>query len=248
METHEKYPGKFENIVRDTAFLRQPAYDIDVNNEQEIAMACGLVEIMEELLYVDYTKGNTDGNLIGLGLAACQLRYVQDNQEIPTDLDAVPSSPTSMTSGNDDAPLQKKLCVTPLKNGRPPKFSIIRIPSRNPLALNMVNPVLVETGTVFGHKGEGCLSLPGMRVTTVRYRRVRLGFFDPVEKKPRELELYGLEAVAVQHEIDHLSGMLITDRVRQPRVAGTKVGPNDPCPCGKTGKDGRPLKYKKCCM
>jgi len=53
-----------------------------------------------------------------------------------------------------------------------------------------------------------------------------------------------LEAICVQHEIDHLNGITIHDRENKskPIISEKKIGRNDPCPCG-SGK-----KYKKCCL
>ena len=52
-----------------------------------------------------------------------------------------------------------------------------------------------------------------------------------------------LEAVCVQHEIDHLRGMTIHDRENKLEPISTvKIGRNEPCLCG-SGK-----KYKKCCL
>ena len=52
-----------------------------------------------------------------------------------------------------------------------------------------------------------------------------------------------LECICVQHEIDHLNGVVCMDRkVNTTIVKDAKVGRNEPCPCG-SGK-----KYKKCCL
>ena len=54
----------------------------------------------------------------------------------------------------------------------------------------------------------------------------------------------GFNAYIIQHEIDHLNGITCIDREykREPLKVGTKIGRNEPCPCG-SGK-----KYKKCHM
>ena len=49
----------------------------------------------------------------------------------------------------------------------------------------------------------------------------------------------GFDSIAVQHEVDHLNGILIEDRRH---IVPQKVGRNELCPCG-SGK-----KYKKCCL
>lgn len=64
----------------------------------------------------------------------------------------------------------------------------------------------------------------------------------------------GIICMAVQHEMDHLLGKTLDqnqEAVEQLSVnidSKWKVGRNDPCPCGATGLDGRPLKFKKCCL
>jgi len=125
--------------------------------------------------------------------------------------------------------------------GQAPRLCCIRIPCSDPLVLNMINPFIMKTKYPFSYKGEGCLSFPGKFYTTLRYEAVKIGFVDLFTLKPREIDLFGFEAVVAQHEIDHLDGILLMDRERKPIVAEKKPGPNEPCGC-KSGK-----KYKKCC-
>ncbi len=65
---------------------------------------------------------------------------------------------------------------------------------------------------------EGCLSLPGLRVEVVRSEWVRLKFQD-IEGQSQELETEGLLARVLQHEIDHLNGILFVDRISPARRA-----------------------------
>ena len=119
------------------------------------------------------------------------------------------------------------------------RIAIVRIKHENDDGenLDLVNPVMVEQWGSFIHEGEGCLSMPGKQINTNRYREV----FVKDDLHPAGFIATGLAAVAIQHEIDHLENMLITDR-----VAGRgKIKRNDPCPCGKT-KNGKPVKWKKC--
>jgi len=78
-----------------------------------------------------------------------------------------------------------------------------------PLAL--VNPTIVEHSDVVELEDEGCLSLQGVLVPVERALRIRLEARD-AEGEPIALELQGLEARVVQHEVDHLDGVLIVDR------------------------------------
>jgi peptide deformylase len=59
---------------------------------------------------------------------------------------------------------------------------------------------------------EGCLSVPELTADVRRATRVRIEGVSP-EGERRELEMEGFEARAAQHELDHLDGLLILDRV-----------------------------------
>jgi peptide deformylase len=78
-----------------------------------------------------------------------------------------------------------------------------------PLAL--VNPTIVERSDLVELEDEGCLSLQGVLVPVERALRIRLEARD-AEGEPVALELQGLGARVVQHEVDHLDGVLIVDR------------------------------------
>ncbi|MCW2971081.1 MAG: def [Solirubrobacterales bacterium] len=76
----------------------------------------------------------------------------------------------------------------------------------------LVNPVLEWTSEELEVGEEGCLSLPGVHVEVERALRVRVRAQDETGQ-PREVEAEGLEARVIQHEIDHLDGVLILDRI-----------------------------------
>jgi peptide deformylase len=75
----------------------------------------------------------------------------------------------------------------------------------------VVNPVVTVTGSEQESDEEGCLSLQGVLVPVERPTQVRLDGLD-VTGAPLSLELEGLGARVVQHELDHLDGVLILDR------------------------------------
>ena len=80
----------------------------------------------------------------------------------------------------------------------------------------LVNPEVEWTGGDVEEAEEGCLSLPGVHVDVERSVRVRVRAHD--EHGDRlVIEASGLEARVIQHEIDHLDGVLILDRI--PRSA-----------------------------
>lgn len=74
-----------------------------------------------------------------------------------------------------------------------------------------INPVIVSTGENVKNE-EGCLSLPGIFEKITRYSSVEITALDK-NGKEFSLKLDNLAARAVQHEIDHLEGILIIDRI-----------------------------------
>ena len=74
-----------------------------------------------------------------------------------------------------------------------------------------VNPVVVTAGDELETDEEGCLSLQGVLVPVERHERVTVEG-SAVDGSPLRLELERMEARIVQHELDHLDGVLIIDR------------------------------------
>ncbi len=75
-----------------------------------------------------------------------------------------------------------------------------------------VNPVVVESSDDVEKAPEGCLSIPEMEDVVTRAARVTIRGFD-AEGEAIEVEAEGLLARALQHEIDHLAGVLFIDRL-----------------------------------
>ena len=80
----------------------------------------------------------------------------------------------------------------------------------------LVNPEIEWRGEEIEEAEEGCLSLPGVHVDVERPVRVRVRARDE-HGEPLLIEASGLEARVIQHEVDHLDGVLILDRI--PRSA-----------------------------
>lgn len=79
--------------------------------------------------------------------------------------------------------------------------------------ITMINPVMIdEEGCQKGL--EGCLSLPEVTGKVTRPEKVKVEYMD-MEGETQVLEGEGLLAIAVCHEIDHLNGILFTDRVEE---------------------------------
>lgn len=70
----------------------------------------------------------------------------------------------------------------------------------------MYNPVIVKKDTPYETE-EGCLSLDGVR-KTIRYQNIEVEYLDSSWKKHRQ-QYSGWTAQIIQHEIDHLSGIII---------------------------------------
>jgi peptide deformylase len=92
---------------------------------------------------------------------------------------------------------------------------VFRAYSDDPITA-LVNPEMTWMSEEKETAEEGCLSLPGVHVEVDRSARVRVQAKD-VSGGEIELEVEGLEARIIQHEVDHLNGVLILDRI--PRQA-----------------------------
>jgi peptide deformylase len=76
----------------------------------------------------------------------------------------------------------------------------------------LVNPKLVMLTREVEEDWEGCLSVPGMRGVVPRYTKLRYSGFD-AEGNPIERVAEGFHARVVQHEVDHLDGILYPQRI-----------------------------------
>jgi peptide deformylase len=76
----------------------------------------------------------------------------------------------------------------------------------------LVNPVIEWRSEELETGNEGCLSLPGVHVPVERHARVRVRALDEAGVE-LEFDAEGFEARVIQHEIDHLDGTLILDRI-----------------------------------
>ena len=77
----------------------------------------------------------------------------------------------------------------------------------------LLNPVITPLGATEEEGWEGCLSVPGLRGVVPRWQRIRYQGFD-VRGRPIDREAEGFHARVVQHECDHLQGVLYPMRVR----------------------------------
>ncbi len=95
-----------------------------------------------------------------------------------------------------------------------------RYPEADPVPYTvLINPELTPIGDLKDEDWEGCLSVPGMRGLVPRYRELRYTGFDaagaPIDRTVRDFH-----ARVVQHEVDHLDGILYPRRIRDLRQFG----------------------------
>jgi peptide deformylase len=76
----------------------------------------------------------------------------------------------------------------------------------------VINPEIVWTSDTLNTYEEGCLSIPGQYAEVERPEKVRVKYLDE-NGQPQEMEADGLLATCLQHEIDHLDGVLFTDHL-----------------------------------
>ena len=77
----------------------------------------------------------------------------------------------------------------------------------------LINPVLTPVGSEEEEGWEGCLSVPGLRGWVPRFRHLRYQGVDPAGS-PIDRTVEGFHARVVQHEVDHLDGILYPQRIR----------------------------------
>jgi peptide deformylase len=89
-----------------------------------------------------------------------------------------------------------------------------RYPDADPVPRTvLINPVITPLSDEMEEGWEGCLSVPGLRGVVARYRRLRYVGID-AQQNPIERVVDGFHARVVQHECDHLDGVLYPMRVR----------------------------------
>jgi peptide deformylase len=89
-----------------------------------------------------------------------------------------------------------------------------RYPDADPVPFTvLINPQLTPLGDLQDEGWEGCLSVPGMRGLVPRYRELRYTGFDAAGN-PIDRSVKDFHARVVQHEVDHLDGILYPRRIR----------------------------------
>jgi len=95
-----------------------------------------------------------------------------------------------------------------------PQLLVIDLEPDNEAAAPMVliNPEITSFGAAIDTYEEGCLSIPGVYLDVVRPSVVEVTFRDEMGR-PQKIQADGLLARCIQHEMDHLNGVLFVDRV-----------------------------------
>lgn len=84
--------------------------------------------------------------------------------------------------------------------------------SRDSGLVVLINPKIVNAEGKVKSENEGCLSVPGLRADVPRHACVTVEAVDP-DGKPVKIDAEGMEAIVLQHEIDHLNGVLFLNRI-----------------------------------
>jgi peptide deformylase len=91
-------------------------------------------------------------------------------------------------------------------------FVIDLAPDEKNQPICLINPEIVATSKELATREEGCLSLPNQYADITRPARVKVRYFDESGAK-REIDGDGLLSACLQHEIDHLDGVLFIDHL-----------------------------------
>ncbi|HME26159.1 MAG TPA: peptide deformylase [Acetobacteraceae bacterium] len=93
------------------------------------------------------------------------------------------------------------------------RFAIVDLmPDEKPAPIVLINPEVTARSEEQATREEGCLSLPGQYADVTRPAKVTVRYTD-TEGARRQIEAEGLLAACVQHEIDHLDGVLFVDHL-----------------------------------
>jgi peptide deformylase len=142
--------------------------------------------------------------------------------------------------------------------GIPKSVSIVRLQNETPLIL--INPKIIEYSPEKVIYKEGCLSIPGKSVTTLRSAKIIVETLNHANPLPFGANIFPvtresigtdnglLKAICIQHEVDHVNGrLMIDDGIRMilpPMKAGIKHGRNDKVMIQK-GDETKYIKYKQ---
>lgn len=117
---------------------------------------------------------------------------------------------------NIENTLDAQLCgigIAAPQVGESERVIVVDVSPRDPTKRRhiLVDPKIISIeGQI--HSREGCMSLPDYTASLIRGARVTVAWMTP-DGKPCRMTTSGIEAICLQHEIDHLNGVLFIDRV-----------------------------------
>ena len=153
------------------------------------------------------------GEPLLLRVAAEVARFDAQLQELITDMDDTMRALSGAGIAAPQIGVSARVVIFELKDNP-------RYPHIAPVPYTvLVNPLVTPLTAEQDEGWEGCLSVPGMRGLVPRYRRLRYQGFDQ-HGAPIDRTVEGFHARVVQHEVDHLDGILFPQRVRDLRDFG----------------------------
>jgi len=143
---------------------------------------------------------------------------IVDNQILNKDLNAIYASGwfSGVKIKSQEGPLGVRLIVNVVPN---PILKKVELKPINSVISNAFIDNIFKNfyGTTLNSYEEGCLSIPGVYLNVVRPSTIKLKFRDEMGR-PRKMKADGLLARCIQHEMDHLNGILFVDRVHQEMI------------------------------
>lgn len=106
--------------------------------------------------------------------------------------------------------VNKGIGLAAVQVGKLIRMFIAHVPNDGPRIF--INPEIVETSVDQSTYEEGCLSIPAVNADVIRPGSVRVQAWN-LKGRPFSLDAEGMLARVVQHELDHLNGMLFIDRL-----------------------------------
>ena len=153
------------------------------------------------------------GEPLLLRVAAEVARFDAELQQLITDMDDTMRALSGAGIAAPQIGVSARVVIFELKDNP-------RYPHIAPVPYTvLVNPLVTPLTAEQDEGWEGCLSVPGMRGLVPRYRRLRYRGFDQ-HGAPIDRTVAGFHARVVQHEVDHLDGILFPQRVRDLRDFG----------------------------
>jgi len=128
------------------------------------------------------------------------ITYLKQKSE-PVSLDELDNIVKDLEDSLDP---KKGIGLTAIQIGIPLQVSIIRIPNKTPM--NLYNAKIIEKQAPIKFR-ECCLSIPDLAIETRRYNSI---VFENGDRQKYSAD--GIEAIVVQHEIDHMNGLTMLDR------------------------------------